>query len=611
MSKLQITHKTVGDFLKDKKGILIPDYQRPYSWEEEQLGQLWDDFVDFALPDDSDPSQFDRDSFYFLGTIVAFSDGGDREIVDGQQRLTSLILLLRAYYTILDRDAEGKEKWDYGDDQDKEGRTKYFLNLIAPCLWREKEKALGQFDKDAPKFRNDIATEADKLSVQGILHDGYAKSDDTSNYAFAFNFFIKKIKELNKVCPDCSLYLLRRILENVILLPIETKSQETALDLFSTINDRGMPLYDSDIFKTKIFNHYKKIGKFDGVVDRWKRMEQNCEVFNQKNKTSKVDELFKNYMHYSLAKNGVKGNHRDKMLEWYKDGPCNLLEQEETFEELECLSEFWLRANLFFAKGKKDLEQDTEFSNQDDLLQRLSDPVRRSLYVLSYSPYEAWKYILAAAYLRHIREKDWLSGSGAAELLEWVAAFLVGCSVREVPGRKVYDRLYEQIVNIVSNERKYERFRFDADELTVKFRGMRFMGMTQRQKKQHVAFLLAWWAFRFKDQRIPFDCAMWEVDQLEGDLETTTPESGVLWSLGNRVLLESEVKSKLSRRFLGFADKKSAYLGGYGRKGGTKNVELIKIAQGGVFGKKEIERRNDMILNSILDALRRTSQLEE
>lgn len=618
MSKLHIDQKTVLDFLKDDAGILIPDYQRQYSWEETQLAQMWDDFVDYALPEDSDPSRFDRDSDYFLGAIVAFNNGGEREIVDGQQRLTSLILLLRAYGSHFaskkedaarsDGDADGTEKEESGDEPDWDQRIQYTLRSIASCIWRSKE--FHEIDQEALKFKNEVASDSDKQSLRGILRDGYAKTDDASNYAIAFRFFLKQLTDLEKSNPDSPHYLLDRILNNVILLPIETNSQETALDLFSTINDRGMPLYDSDIFKTKIFNHYKKIGKFEGVADRWKRMERNCGVFDHGDRTSAVDVLFNTYMHYSLAKNGVMGNHRDKMRTYYSDSSRKTLEKEETFEDLERLSEFWAQAGRFLARDKKDLEREAVFSEQNAGPSNFSESARRSLYVLSYSPFDAWKYILSAAYLRHAQDKDWLSGSGAAELLEWVSAFLVGCCVKGGSSRLAYNRLYDQIVNIVWEKRKYERHRFDADELTAKFRNMQFIGERQLKRK-NVAFLLAWWAFRFKGQAIPPDCAVWELDQLEGDPKSATPESGALWSLGNRVLLESEVRRKLSRRFLSFADKKSVFLGGYGRKGGTKNAELIGIAQGGVFGKREIERRNDRILESILDALRRTSQLEE
>lgn len=89
-----------------KNGYLIPSYQRPYSWTEDECERLWDDLVSYALPDPDDFQKFDENGTpYFLGTMVVFSKdqaGGRLEIIDGQQRLTSISLLLRAFLTALD-----------------------------------------------------------------------------------------------------------------------------------------------------------------------------------------------------------------------------------------------------------------------------------------------------------------------------------------------------------------------------------------------------------------------------------------------------------------------------------------------------------------------------
>jgi uncharacterized protein with ParB-like and HNH nuclease domain len=87
-------------FSDKKSDFLIPDYQRPYAWEEEQYQMLWDDIFSFAFPgDDKDKFGKDengkvKDEEYFLGSIVTFKNGGNKlEVIDGQQRLTTLMLL--------------------------------------------------------------------------------------------------------------------------------------------------------------------------------------------------------------------------------------------------------------------------------------------------------------------------------------------------------------------------------------------------------------------------------------------------------------------------------------------------------------------------------------
>ena len=99
MSKLNVDQKTIKDLFQDKKAdFLIPDYQRPYAWGEAECQTLWDDIFSFAIPDDG-RTEFDSNSEYFLGPIVTFkNDDAKMAVIDGQQRLTTLLLLLRAFY---------------------------------------------------------------------------------------------------------------------------------------------------------------------------------------------------------------------------------------------------------------------------------------------------------------------------------------------------------------------------------------------------------------------------------------------------------------------------------------------------------------------------------
>ncbi len=74
MSKLNVDQKTISELFSDKKSdFLIPDYQRPYAWSEEQCQTLWDDIFVFCFPDDNYQA-FDEDEEYFLGSIVTFKN---------------------------------------------------------------------------------------------------------------------------------------------------------------------------------------------------------------------------------------------------------------------------------------------------------------------------------------------------------------------------------------------------------------------------------------------------------------------------------------------------------------------------------------------------------
>lgn len=87
MSKLNVDQKTIFDLFSDKKSdFLIPDYQRPYAWDEEQCQTLWDDIFQFSFPDNNYENFDDSNDEYFLGAIVTYkNEKGKSEVIDGQQ----------------------------------------------------------------------------------------------------------------------------------------------------------------------------------------------------------------------------------------------------------------------------------------------------------------------------------------------------------------------------------------------------------------------------------------------------------------------------------------------------------------------------------------------
>lgn len=234
MSKLNIDQKTIFQLFSEKKAdFLIPDYQRPYAWEETECQTLWEDIFAFAFPD-NDYSKFDSDNNeYFLGPIVTFkNEQNKKEIIDGQQRLTTLMLLLRAFY----------EKFTFMQDEN----SKKTRENLEKCIWKTDE--FGTPDKTKLKIDSEVATDNDKTEFLDILKTGKISDDMKSKYANNYKFFQKQIANFLNDFPSYFSYLPTRILNNCILLPIEAESQNTALRIFSTLNDRGLPLSDADIF---------------------------------------------------------------------------------------------------------------------------------------------------------------------------------------------------------------------------------------------------------------------------------------------------------------------------------------------------------------------------
>ena len=79
MSKLNVDQKSIYSLFSDKKAdFLIPDYQRPYAWDDEQCQTLWDDIFTFAFPDNN-YQNFNQDDEYFLGSIVTFKNKENKD----------------------------------------------------------------------------------------------------------------------------------------------------------------------------------------------------------------------------------------------------------------------------------------------------------------------------------------------------------------------------------------------------------------------------------------------------------------------------------------------------------------------------------------------------
>ena len=257
MSDLNISRKNISEIFSNHKAkFLIPNYQRSYSWTINHCETLWEDLKEFAFPN-GDAESFDEDKDeYFLGTIVTFNNEySQQEVIDGQQRLITLLLLLRAFYESFGESETGPR------------------NELSKCIWRIKNY---KPDLSSCKIIYEVVDDETGDSFKKIIAEGVADKNDKSRYAENYRFFQKKIEELKFFTPDNFSIFPKRILDNCIFLPIETTSQNTALRIFTTLNDRGMPLSDADIFKAQLYKFYKSKGKLEkeNFVSRWKELER-------------------------------------------------------------------------------------------------------------------------------------------------------------------------------------------------------------------------------------------------------------------------------------------------------------------------------------------------
>lgn len=328
------------------KRFIIPSFQRSYAWGWEQCEKLWNNIFDKyenALTDDEDTSA------YFLGTIITYKDDQtpngqalEVNIIDGQQRITTLLLLFRAIHHVLSYKIENVDNDGIRDD------IKSTLNAVVStfCQRNRNENGVAIPNLKEPRL---IREPRDKDIIKDIIANGdIIVTDDngsTTNYVDGehLNEFIQLKKELNerrrgrrRNLPDRLNYYLnsneytnyaffidkiRRLdtriirfteilFERCILLNIMTPSKDYAFTVFDTLNNAGLQLAPSDIVKNYIFElAYDRDPNRDRTQqtsESWYKFESICKQDN-KDKTLDLNLVFRNYMNITRVTSGQYG----------------------------------------------------------------------------------------------------------------------------------------------------------------------------------------------------------------------------------------------------------------------------------------------------------------
>lgn len=571
MSKLTVDQKNVKGLFQDSKAsFLIPDYQRPYAWGEVECKTLWEDLFTFSFPND-DCDQFNEEDEYFLGPIVTFkNDNKKLEIIDGQQRLTTLMLLLRAFYNKLSK-MKGPNSQAMKQDIEK-------------CLWRANN--FGQYQKDDLKIASEVATDNDKEEFIAILRDGNA-DNMKSRYAKNFRYFEGQIIDFLSNYPSYFAYLPARILNNCVLLPIEAESQDAALRIFSTLNDRGKPLSDADIFKAQFYKFYKEQGKKDEFIERWKELDSIASDVFKPIAGTPLDELFTRYMYYERAKMGNKSTTTEALRKFYERDSYAIFKRDHTLDNIMTLAKFWKDVHL----------QDSERFSQDTL---------RKLFVLNYAPNGMWTYLVSVYFMYNRAADGSLDDNKFSKFLDKITAFVWSYALTNPGVNSLRTPVYAAMLNIVNGQDvTFSENLFDEE----RFRSIFANYIFSNQRTVTKAYI-AWWAFTFSDQELLSLESNFDIEHIfpkaRHQKEGTLKDSRSIELLGNKALLEKRINIRASD--YRFADKKKYYTGfttPKGAKKATEIVELINLAeQQSDFTESDIKDRNQKILDRFVEYLR-------
>ncbi len=241
--------------IEDKIIYAVPRYQREYAWGKSHWERLFDDLMD------NDPG-------YFLGSIICINQSTDSlgvqrlELVDGQQRLTTLSLLFAAVYHAI----KSHEK-ELDDEQRDE-----LSNLKRKLVLKKYDDQI----RIIPQIQNNNQNDYRALlsSEVGVL-DGYEVPANAGNRKIfrAYRHFQKRIGELTEASENRILSIMN-FLEKVNqswLVKIEVDSHADAYMLFESLNNRGLPLTAIDLIKNKLLAKLEAVepGKIGAYFDQW------------------------------------------------------------------------------------------------------------------------------------------------------------------------------------------------------------------------------------------------------------------------------------------------------------------------------------------------------
>lgn len=354
------------------KPFVIPEYQRPYAWTDEQVETLFEDLWDFTATSGGT----EREGSYFLGSIVAYeNEDGEQEIIDGQQRITSLFLLLRAIYT----------KLVATPVSERTPEANNFVGKIEPAIWRT-NKLTGTVDFKNILLTSRVVNNEGNETLRSILETGKTDENAKDNYSKNYNRFQELFDKHSTENPLMVYQFIYALLNQAILLPITADTQDTALTIFSTLNDRGLPLSDADIFKAKIYNQLEIDEKKD-FIERWKDLDEQATDADES-----IQQLFYYNMFYLRALEKDTKTTTPGVRKYYAANKFERLYKDGLLDTLFVILNLWKVIN----KGEE-LENEVWSKNAK---------IRQSLDILSSYPNEFWKYPVVIYYVCYRNEAD-------------------------------------------------------------------------------------------------------------------------------------------------------------------------------------------------------------
>ncbi|GAA7067512.1 hypothetical protein Kyoto46A_05500 [Helicobacter pylori] len=304
MAKIESKDSHLRDILKDELYYQIPIYQRPYQWTEENCEKLLDDLF-FNYEDD-------RESDYFCGSLVLIAISEDSkaktyDVVDGQQRLSTFILLAKVLATLYSERLTEESK-DYLQESlngryGKKDRLNF--NAIGFNSKKDFQYALTSFN-DAP-----VSNNKNNYLKNAVCLKNYLEKEEIEDINDFIQWLYFKVVFITITCPDA----------------------DKALRIFNVLNARGLPLHATDIFKGELLKKLTEGKEQEELATRWENLRQKC-----LDNGFAMETLFSQHLTY-LNPVTSKEKMEKRLVAWFKNlnkTPLEYLKGVEDFYNAYC-----------------------------------------------------------------------------------------------------------------------------------------------------------------------------------------------------------------------------------------------------------------------------------
>lgn len=229
MAKIEAGEKSIADVFSKKYAFSIPPYQRPYAWEVPQVSALIEDLLDAMNP------QNGASDLYFLGSIVLVKTPGDpaAKVVDGQQRLTTLTILISVLRDLTE------------DQNSKTSRGMYVKQPADTDLQLPEQLRLQLRPKDQPFFRDHVQADGATETLPSLASVEGSRARIVENTS-------ELRSKLGAMTEEERTKLISFILRNCFFVVVEVPTDKAARRIFTVLNARGMDLSATDILKADL-----------------------------------------------------------------------------------------------------------------------------------------------------------------------------------------------------------------------------------------------------------------------------------------------------------------------------------------------------------------------